>query len=79
MASNGGSSSDRQRVAQQRLKIITGHLRRSEDGDSAIVASECKAQLSKRDVSGDGKTVPRRRYWAVMERRTRGSSLVSFG
>lgn len=80
MASDdGGSSSDRQRVAQQRLKIITGHLQRSEGGDQAIVASECKAQPSKNDVSGEGKTVPRRRYWAGMERRrSLGSSLVSF-
>lgn len=84
MASNGGGgSSDRQRVAQQRLKIITGHLHRSEDGDQTVVAAECKAQPSKSDASGEGKTVPRRRYWAVMERRRirgRGglqSSLVS--
>lgn len=69
MASNDGGSSDRQRVAQQRLRIITGHLQRSEDGDQTIVAAECKAQQSKSDVSGEGKTVPRRRYWAGMERR----------
>lgn len=72
MASNssGGGSSDRQRIAQQRLRIIAGHLQRSEDGDSTILAAECKAQGSKTDVSGEGKTVPRRRYKAVMERWT---------
>lgn len=76
MASNGGGSSDRQRVAQQRLRIITGHLQRSEDGDQTIVAAECKAQQSKSDVSGEGKTVPRRRYWSGMEPLVSLSSLL---
>lgn len=77
MASNssGGGSSDRQRTAQQRLKIIAGHLQRSEDGDSTILAAECKAQ--KTDVSSEGKTVPRRRYKAVMERWTWGPASVA--
>ncbi|XP_068429008.1 alkyldihydroxyacetonephosphate synthase, peroxisomal [Clinocottus analis] len=63
MASNssGGGGSDRQRIAQQRLKIIAGHLRRPEDVDSTILAAECKAQGAETDVSSEGKTVPRRR------------------
>lgn len=79
MASNssGGSSQDRQWIAQQRLKIISGHLRRPEDGDSTILAVECKAQKSKTDVSSEEKTVPRRRYKAVMERWTWGSAPVA--
>ncbi len=73
MASNssGGGSSDRQLIAQQRLRIIAGHLQRPVDGDSTVLAAECKAQGSKTDVSSEGKTVPRRRYKAVMERWTR--------
>uniref|UniRef100_A0A8C9YR60 Alkylglycerone-phosphate synthase n=1 Tax=Sander lucioperca TaxID=283035 RepID=A0A8C9YR60_SANLU len=59
MASN--SSSDRQRIAQQRLRIIAGHLRAPVDSDSTILAAECKAQGSKTDVSSERKTVPRRR------------------
>ena len=72
MASNssGGGSSDRQRIAQQRLRIIAGHLQGPLDGDSAILAADCKAQGSKTDVSREGKTMPRRRYKAVMERWT---------
>ncbi|XP_056292136.1 alkyldihydroxyacetonephosphate synthase, peroxisomal isoform X2 [Pseudoliparis swirei] len=63
MASNssGGGGSDRQRIAQQRLRIIAGHLRRPVDVDSTILAAECKAQDSKTDVSSEGRTVPRRR------------------
>lgn len=59
MATNSSGSSDRARIAQQRLKVIAGHLQKSE---SAISSSECKAQRSETDVSGEGKTVPRRRY-----------------
>lgn len=62
MAANSSGSSDRERIAQQRLRIIAGHLQRSETSESAISAAECKAQRSKTDVSSDGKTVPRRRY-----------------
>ncbi|TNN60365.1 Alkyldihydroxyacetonephosphate synthase, peroxisomal [Liparis tanakae] len=65
MASNGsgggGGGSDRQRIAQQRLRIIAGHLRRPEDVDSTILAAECKAQDPKTDVSSGRRTVPRRR------------------
>ncbi|KAG7227608.1 hypothetical protein INR49_005423 [Caranx melampygus] len=62
MASNSsGGSSDKQRVAQQRLRIIAGHLQRPVDGDSAILAAECKAQESKPEASREEKTVPRRR------------------
>uniref|UniRef100_A0A674MXT0 Alkylglycerone-phosphate synthase n=1 Tax=Takifugu rubripes TaxID=31033 RepID=A0A674MXT0_TAKRU len=57
MAASSGSS-DREKIAQQRLKIIAGHLQKSE---SAVSAAECKAQRSNTDVSGDEKTVPRRR------------------
>lgn len=79
MASNssGGGNSDRQLIAQQRLKIIAGHLQRSEDGDSTILAAECKAQRSETNVSSEGKTVPRRRYEAVMERRTRSPASMA--
>lgn len=62
MAANSSGSSDREKIAQQRLKIIAGHLQKSE---SAISAAECKAQRSNTDVSGEGKTVPRRRYEAL--------------
>ncbi|CAG09989.1 unnamed protein product [Tetraodon nigroviridis] len=61
MAANSSGSSDRERIAQQRLRIIAGHLQRSETSESAISAAECKAQRSKTDVFSDGKTVPRRR------------------
>ncbi|KAA8588120.1 hypothetical protein FQN60_001314 [Etheostoma spectabile] len=63
MASNSsvGGSSDRQRIAQQRLRIIAGHLQGPVDNDSTILAAECKAQSSKTDVSSERKTVPRRR------------------
>eukprot|EP00064_Thunnus_orientalis_P016181 superscaffoldBa00003152_g16244 len=65
MASNssGGGSSDRLRVAQQRLRIIAGHLQTPVDGEPAVLAAECKAQGSKADVSNvtEEKTVPRRR------------------
>uniref|UniRef100_A0AAQ5ZEE6 Alkylglycerone-phosphate synthase n=1 Tax=Amphiprion ocellaris TaxID=80972 RepID=A0AAQ5ZEE6_AMPOC len=63
MASNssGGGSSDRQRIARQRLSRIAGHLQRPADGSSAIVAAECKAHGSQADVPGEEKTVPRRR------------------
>lgn len=69
MASNssGGGSSDWQRTAQQRLRIIAGHLQSSAEGDSTVQAAECKAQGSKTDISTDGKTMPRKRYKAVME------------
>lgn len=63
----GGGGSGGQRTAQQRLSVIAGHLRRPADGDSTVAAAECKAQGSKTDGSGEGKTVPRRRYKAVME------------
>ncbi|XP_019129756.2 alkyldihydroxyacetonephosphate synthase, peroxisomal [Larimichthys crocea] len=69
MASNSGSSSssDRQRIAQQRLRIIAGHLQSSEDGDSSstvLLAAECKAQESQKTAgcSGEEKTVPRKRH-----------------
>lgn len=62
MAANSSGSSDREKIAQQRLKIIAGHLQKSEP---AISAAECKAQRSNTDVSGEGKTVPRRRYEAL--------------
>lgn len=61
MAASSGSSG-REKIAQQRLKIIAGHLQKSE---SAVSAAECKAQRSNTDVSGDEKTVPRRRYEAL--------------
>lgn len=62
MASNSsGGSPDRQRMAQQRLRIIAGHLQRPVDGDSTILAADCKAQGSKPDASSEGRTVPRRR------------------
>uniref|UniRef100_A0A672G656 Alkylglycerone-phosphate synthase n=1 Tax=Salarias fasciatus TaxID=181472 RepID=A0A672G656_SALFA len=57
--SSGGGSSDRQRTARQRLSVIAGHLQRPADGDVAVLAAECKAQEA--DVSGEEKTVPRRR------------------
>ncbi|TKS67179.1 Alkyldihydroxyacetonephosphate synthase, peroxisomal [Collichthys lucidus] len=69
MATNSGSSSssDRQRIAQQRLRIIAGHLQRPEDGDSSstvLLAAECKAQESQKTAgcSGEAKTVPRKRH-----------------
>lgn len=71
MASNSsGGSSDRQRVAQQRLRIIAGHLQTPVDEEPAVLAAECKAQGSKADVPKvtEEKTVPKRRYKAVMER-----------
>ena len=75
MASNssGGGSSDRQWVAQQRMRIIAGHLQTPVDREPAVLAAECKAQESKADVSTvtEENTVPRRRYKAVMERWTR--------
>lgn len=62
MASNSSGGSDRQLVAQQRLRIITGHLQGREEGDSTIIAAECKAEGSQTYVSREeGKTVPRRR------------------
>lgn len=59
MASN--SSSDRQRIAQQRLRIIAGHLQKPVDSDSAVGAVECKAEENKTNVSSTAKRVPRRR------------------
>lgn len=75
MASNssGSDSSDRQRIAQQRLSVIAGHLQKPVEGNSGILAAECKAQGDKLDVSSERRTVPRRRYEAVMERWTRGA------
>lgn len=63
MASNssGGDNPDRQLIAQQRLRIIAGHLQRPVDGDSDIVAAECKAPESKPVAHSEGKTMPRRR------------------
>uniref|UniRef100_A0AAX7TGM9 Alkylglycerone-phosphate synthase n=1 Tax=Astatotilapia calliptera TaxID=8154 RepID=A0AAX7TGM9_ASTCA len=63
MASNssGSDSSDRQRIAQQRLSVIAGHLQRPVEGNSGILAAECKAQGDKLDVSSERRTVPRRR------------------
>ncbi|KAE8299294.1 Alkyldihydroxyacetonephosphate synthase, peroxisomal [Larimichthys crocea] len=61
--SGSSSSSDRQRIAQQRLRIIAGHLQRSEDGDSSstvLLAAECKAQESQK--TAEEKTVPRKRH-----------------
>lgn len=74
MASNSsGGGSDRQRIAQQRLRIIAGHLQRPVDDDCTVLAAECKGQSNKPDASSEGKTVPRRRYEeeeAVMEQWT---------
>lgn len=69
MASNisgSSSSSDRQRVAQHRLRVIAGHLQRSAESDSVIQAAECKASVSE-SVAADSetRTVPRRRYEAL--------------
>lgn len=77
MASSGNGSSDRQRIAQQRLKIIAGHLRGSGDGGSTILAAECKAQASRTDGHSEQKTVPRRRYKDVMERWGRDPASVA--
>ncbi|KAI3356252.1 hypothetical protein L3Q82_017499, partial [Scortum barcoo] len=59
--SSGSGSYDRRLVAQQRLRIIAGHLKGPVDGDSTVLAAECKARGSDTDVSSGGKTVPRRR------------------
>lgn len=53
MASNSNSS-ESQRIAQQRLRIIAGHLQKQKDDDSGIIATECKAEANKG-------TVPRKR------------------
>lgn len=81
MASDSGigGSSNRQRIAQQRLRIIAGHLQTPVDGDSVLLAAECKAQGAKTDVSREEKTVPRRRYKVVMERWTGQGSVHPLG
>ncbi|XP_061547463.1 alkyldihydroxyacetonephosphate synthase, peroxisomal isoform X1 [Phycodurus eques] len=60
--SGSGGGSHSQRVAQQRLTLIAGHLRATADSGSAIVAAECKAQGAEADVFGqETRTMPRRR------------------
>ncbi|KAM8856836.1 alkyldihydroxyacetonephosphate synthase, peroxisomal [Synchiropus picturatus] len=65
MASGGGSSSgvlpDRQRIAQQRLGITTGHVPRTNEDDTTVAAVECKAQGSHPETTNEQNTVPRRR------------------
>lgn len=75
MAANSSGSSDREKIAQQRLKIIAGHLQKSE---SAVSAAECKAPRSNTDVSGEGKTVPRRRYEALNTDGLKESNVFGF-
>lgn len=76
MASNSSGSGSQGR-APQRLRIIAGHLQRPVDVDATVSAAECKAQGGEADVASDGKSVPKRRYKAVMERWTRGPSSVA--
>lgn len=59
MASNSNSS-ERQRIAQQRLRIIAAHLHKHEDGDSGIIAKECKIDATGSTEENKG-TVPRKR------------------
>ncbi|KAG5852603.1 hypothetical protein ANANG_G00064290 [Anguilla anguilla] len=60
MASNYNSS-ERQRIAQQRLKIIAGHLQKDEDGElPRIFANDCKAEATDRHAS-IARTMPKRR------------------
>lgn len=75
MAANSSGISDREKIAQQRLKIIAGHLQKSE---SAVSAAECKAKRSNTDVSGEGKTVPRRRYEALNIDGLKESNVLGF-
>ncbi|CAB1346930.1 unnamed protein product [Coregonus sp. 'balchen'] len=67
MASNSNSS-EGQRMAQQRLRIIAGHLQKHEDGDSGIIAKECKAEATGSTEENKG-TVPRKRQlrWALIQ------------
>lgn len=75
MAANSSGSSDREKIAQQRLKIIAGHLQKSE---WAISAAECKAPRSNTDGSAEGKTVPRRRYEALNTGGLKESNVFAF-
>ncbi|XP_071197666.1 alkyldihydroxyacetonephosphate synthase, peroxisomal-like isoform X2 [Salvelinus alpinus] len=59
MASNSNSS-ERQRIAQQRLRIIAAHLHKHEDGNSGIIAKECKIDATGSTEENKG-TVPRKR------------------
>ncbi|KAJ8255381.1 hypothetical protein GJAV_G00204250 [Gymnothorax javanicus] len=60
MASNYNSS-ERQRIAQQRLKIIAGHLRKDEDRERPqISANDCKAEANDR-LSSSERSMPKRR------------------
>ncbi|XP_064832996.1 alkyldihydroxyacetonephosphate synthase, peroxisomal-like isoform X4 [Oncorhynchus masou masou] len=59
MASNNNSS-DRQRIAQQRLSRIAAHLHKHEDGNSGIIAKECKIDATGSTEENKG-TVPRKR------------------
>uniref|UniRef100_A0A8C7J173 Alkylglycerone-phosphate synthase n=1 Tax=Oncorhynchus kisutch TaxID=8019 RepID=A0A8C7J173_ONCKI len=59
MASNNNSS-DRQRIAQQRLGRIAAHLHKHEDGNSGIIAKECKIDATGSTEENKG-TVPRKR------------------
>ncbi|XP_046902739.1 alkyldihydroxyacetonephosphate synthase, peroxisomal isoform X1 [Hypomesus transpacificus] len=60
-SSSSGGSSEVQRIAQQRLRIIAGHLQRPAYDESGIVAMECKAEEIRSDVANTQKTLPRRR------------------
>ncbi|KAG9338610.1 hypothetical protein JZ751_025448 [Albula glossodonta] len=58
MASN---CSERQRIAQQRLKIIAGHIQKDEDGEPArIFANNCKGEDADKHSSSTT-TMPKRR------------------
>ncbi|XP_055727497.1 alkyldihydroxyacetonephosphate synthase, peroxisomal-like isoform X7 [Salvelinus fontinalis] len=59
MASNSNSS-ERQRIAQQRLRIIAAHLHKHEDCNSGIIAKECKIDATGSTEENKG-TVPRKR------------------
>ncbi|XP_064875533.1 alkyldihydroxyacetonephosphate synthase, peroxisomal-like isoform X3 [Oncorhynchus nerka] len=60
MASNNNSS-DRQRIAQQRLSRIAAHLHKHEHGNSGIIAKECKIDATGSTEENKG-TVRRKRY-----------------
>ncbi|XP_029557978.1 alkyldihydroxyacetonephosphate synthase, peroxisomal isoform X2 [Salmo trutta] len=59
MASNSNSS-ERQRIAQQRLRIIAAHLHKHEDGDSGFIAKDCKIDATGSTEENKG-TVRRKR------------------
>ncbi|KAJ8012732.1 hypothetical protein DPEC_G00045940 [Dallia pectoralis] len=61
MASNSNSS-ERQRIAQQRLRVITGHLLKREDpvADSGVTGTHCKAEAAGSNEAKKG-TVPKKR------------------